>query len=214
VSSCPEVTFQEILKAHGVTESIDRVKEALAKGNKEFNIEQHTHLPAHDFYTEWNLVHLKHLGLELSTSRKLAEDLDFEWFQFAQLQVYPDVKQTLRKLREMKFKLGVIKGGYEDDIEKILPLAGLHEFFDVCVGVDTIGKKKPDKTVFEYALRQLKVEPSEAIFVGDDLEADYYGAEGAGLFPVLIKREGSTVPNVRTIRGLDGVFEVLRKISA
>lgn len=52
VSSCPEETFQEILKAHGVTESIDRVKEALAKGNKEFNIEQHTHLPAHDFYTE------------------------------------------------------------------------------------------------------------------------------------------------------------------
>jgi len=69
VDSHPEETLQEILAAHGIFESIDRVRQAMVKGNKEFDIEEHTHLSAHEFYTEWNLVELKHLGIDTSTLR-------------------------------------------------------------------------------------------------------------------------------------------------
>jgi putative hydrolase of the HAD superfamily len=214
VYSCPEETFHEILRAHGIVEPIDRVKQAMIKGNQEFDIEKHMHLPAHEFYTEWNLVELKHLGIiDQAKAEKLAQEIDSEWFEFAQLRLYPDVKPTLQRLKQMGLILGIITGGYEEDVKKILPKVGLQDVFDVCVGVNTIGKRKPSPEVFQYALKKLGLTPREAVFVGDDLKADYLGAEKAGLTAVLIRREGSATSDVRCIKRLDEIFEVLAEIN-
>jgi len=143
----------------------------------------------------------------------MAEEIDFEWFQFAKFQVYPEVKETLQRLRKLGLRLGVITQGYEEDLEKVLPKAGLEGFFEVCVGVNTTGKRKPHTEVFEHAVKQLGAKLGEAIFVGDDLEAEYSGAERAGMIPILIRREGSPVSNVRSIQSLDGIFQVLEELN-
>jgi len=210
----PEKTFQKILKAHGIVKSLKEIKQAMIKGNKEFDIDEHSHLSAHEFYTRWNMVELKNLGItEPSEARKLAEDIDFQWFEFAKIYVYPDVKETLQRLRQMRLKLGIITGGYEEDIEKILPKVSLERFFTVRVGVNTTGKRKPHPEAFKCALKRLSVKPQEAVFVGDNLEADYVGAEKAGLVPVLIKREGSPASSARCIRRLDEILQVLEEVS-
>jgi len=214
VYSCPEEAFQEILRAHGIVEPVDRVKQAMIKGNQEFDIEKHVHLPAHEFYTQWNLVELKHLGITDQTNAiKLAEDIDSEWFEYAQLHLYPDVKPTLQRLKQMGLILGIITGGYEEDVEKILPKVGLQGFFDICVGVNTIGKRKPSPEVFQYALRKLGLALDEAVFVGDDLRRDYLGAKQAGLSAVLIRREGSATSDIRCIKRLGQIFEILAQIN-
>lgn len=215
VYSCPEEAFQEILRTHGIVETIDRVKQAIIKGNQEFDIEKHVHLPAHEFYTRWNLVELKHLGIrDQANAMKLAEDIDSEWFEHAQLYLYPDVKPTLQRLKQMGLKLGIITGGYEEDVEKILPKVGLQDVFDVCVGVNTIGKRKPSPEVFQYTLKKLGVTPDEAVFVGDDLKRDYLGAKQAGLTAVLIRREGSATSDIRCIKRLDEIFEILAEFNS
>jgi len=209
-----EKTFQKILKVHGIVKPLREVKQAMIKAQKEYDIEKHSHLPVHEFYTRWNMIELKHLGItEPAEARKLAEDVDSQWFEFAKIYVYPDVKRTLQRLKKMGLKLGVITGGYEEDIESILPKARLEKFFDVCVGVNTTGKRKPHPEAFRYALRQLDVKPREALFVGDNLEADYIGATKAGLIPVLIKREGSPASNVRYKKRLDEIFKILGEVS-
>jgi len=210
VYSRPEETFQKILKAHSIVKPIDKVKQAVTKGNKEFDIEKHMHLPVHEFYTQLNMTVLKHLGItDQPEARKLAENIDSQWFDAAKIYVYPEVKKTLKRLKKMRIKLGIVTGGFEEDVEKILPQAGLNKFFDVCVGANTMGKRKPHLDSFKYALKCLNIEPSEAIFVGDDLAADYLGAQKAGLVPVLIMRKGSPATDVRCIKGLDEIFEVL-----
>jgi len=214
VYTCPEEAFQEILRAHGIHEPIDRVKQAMIKGNQEFDIEKHIHLSAHEFYTKWNLVELKHLGIiDPVKAEKLAEEIDSEWFEYAQFHPYPEVKPTLKRLKQMGLKLGIITGGCEEDVEKILPKVGLQDVFDVCVGVNTIGKRKPSPEIFQYALKKLRVTPEEAVFVGDDLKADYLGAEKAGLTPILIRREGSATLDIRCIKRLYEIFEVLAEIN-
>ena len=214
VYSCPEETFHEILRAHGIVEPIDRVKQAMIKGNQEFDIEKHMHLPAHEFYTEWNLVELKHLDIiDQAKAEKLAQEIDSEWFEFAQLRLYPDVKPTLQRLKDMGLKLGIITQGFEEDIEKILPKIGLQKTFDVCVGANTIGKRKPSPEVFQYALEKLQVTPREAVFVGDDLKVDYPGAEKAGLIPILIRRESSATSDIKCINRLEEIFDVLEQLS-
>jgi len=223
VYSHPEETFQRILKEHGIVKPIDEVRQAMAEGNKEFDIDKHTGLTAHEFYVQWNLVELKHLGIRGSRASRLAEEIETTWFQYGKFYLYRDVRKTMRKLKQMGFKLGIITGGYTEDIEQILPSVGMETFFDVCVGVNTTGKRKPHPKAFEHALRQLNIKPQEAVFVGDNFEADYLGAKNAGMIPVLIKRENTQVlsrlwanaapSDVRTIKRLDEIFKVLDEIS-
>jgi len=225
VYSHPERTFRKILAEHGIVKSIEEVRQALIRGNKEFDADSHIGLSAHEFYTQWNLVQLKHLGVEGSKARKLAEEIDTTWFKYAKLYLYPDVRRTLRKLKKIGLKMGIITGGYAADIEQILPRVGLEEVFDVCVGTDTAGKRKPHPKTFKYALEQLGVKPEEAVFVGDNFQADYLGAQKAGMMPVLIRRKEpeeqrlftdvcfQPSSDVRSISRLDEIFEVLKELS-
>ncbi len=223
VYACPEETFQRILADRGIVKSIEQIREAMMRGNKEFDIDKHTGLSAHEFYTQWNLLELKHLGFEDSNARELAEEIDIKWFNYGEFRLFPRVRNTIRKLKQIGLKLGIITGGYIEDIEQILPKVGLETFFDVFVGVDTTGKRKPHPTAFKYALHQLEIKPKEAIFVGDNYETDYLGAKKVGMIPVLIKREDSNLvsrfwsdsppPDARTIRRLDEIFDILEEIN-
>jgi FMN phosphatase YigB (HAD superfamily) len=82
VYSHPEVTFRRILAEHGIAKSLDAVTEALVRGNAEFDIEKHEELTAHEFYTRWNTVQLKHLGLKGPKARKLAGIIDSQWWKY------------------------------------------------------------------------------------------------------------------------------------
>lgn len=225
VYSNPEDAFQRILAAQGIAKSLEEVINAMINGNKEFDINGHEELSAHEFYAQWNVVQLKHLGLEGSEAREIAENINAQWWRFAEFYVYPEVKDTLQRLRQAGLKLGLVTGGFEEDIEMILPKTGLDKFFDVKVGVNTTGKRKPHPAAFRYALKQLGVKPHEAVFVGDNFEADYLGAQKVGMMPVLIKRKGPPLQRLYTdsclklpqgikiIEGLDEIFDILSQVS-
>jgi len=67
---------------------------------------------------------------------------------------------------------------------------------------------KPDAEVFHYALEKLETAPSEAIFVGDEMETDYKGAQKCGLTVILIDRDGKVQDeSVKTISSLKDLFE-------
>ncbi|WP_268794547.1 HAD family hydrolase [Paenibacillus sp. DMB20] len=40
---------------------------------------------------------------------------------------------------------------------------------------------EPDRQIFELMLKELKVRPEEALYIGDSLRDDYEGARGAGI---------------------------------
>ncbi|MEM3011484.1 MAG: HAD-IA family hydrolase, partial [Candidatus Bathyarchaeia archaeon] len=83
--------------------------------------------------------------------------------------MHPDVAETLLKLKKLELKLGLVSTGYEEDIHTIFEKINLQrELFDVIIGVNTIKKEKPHPEVFRYALAKLNVEPSQALFVGDN----------------------------------------------
>jgi 2-haloalkanoic acid dehalogenase type II len=223
VYSNPEDAFHRILTQNGMSKSVEEVREALIEGSKEFDIAKHEGLTANEFYKQWNLVELKHLGLKGCKASKLAETINAQWWKFAKFHVFPEVKGTLRKLRRAGLKLGIVTGGFEEDIEMIVPQTGLDKYFDVKVGVDTTGKRKPHPKAFKHALEQLGIKPCEAVFVGDNFENDYVGAEKVGIRPVLLERKDSSVQvlytgkciqlpsDTRIIKSLGEIFEVLKE---
>ena len=208
----PYKTFQKILGTHGITKTTKEIEEAFAKTEREFDIERHSRLSAHEFYMQLNIHILKHLGITNSNAlQALAENINIQRFKTSKVHLYRDAKPTLAKLKKMGLKLGLITDDYKIDLEKIMPQVGLQNFFDICVCGDTVGKRKPNPQVFEYALNQLNIRSSEAIFVGDHIDTDYIGAKEAGMTPILIRRESSKqeVAGFRSITSLKEVFKVL-----
>lgn len=76
-------------------------------------------------------------------------------------------------------------------------LAGLEQ----ASGVEAEVIGKPAAAFFETALARLGVEPSEALMVGDDVEADVLAAQRAGITGVLVKT-GKYLP--RAVRDASG----------
>lgn len=58
-----------------------------------------------------------------------------------------------------------------------------HELFDVVVLSSTVGMTKPSREIYEYTLRQLDVQPHEAVMI-DDLAQNVEGARATGMYGV------------------------------
>ena len=68
-----------------------------------------------------------------------------------------------------------------------LPGAGaLLKFIETCTGVQPLVIGKPGKAIFEEAMRRLDGKPENTAMVGDRLETDIKGAQGAGLYTILL----------------------------
>jgi HAD superfamily hydrolase (TIGR01549 family) len=96
---------------------------------------------------------------------------------------YPDAVPTLHALRERGFRLGIVTnrafGGarFRDDLRA----AGLDVGWDACVVSVEAGYLKPHPAIFELALAELEIEPSEALMVGNSLLEDIGGAQALGI---------------------------------
>jgi putative hydrolase of the HAD superfamily len=66
-------------------------------------------------------------------------------------------------------------------LQPILEQQGIAERVDAIVLSSEVGKRKPHPAIFERALSELDVDASEALFVGDRLEADVLGASRVGM---------------------------------
>ena len=140
---------------------------------------------------------------------KLADIVSDEWWEKADLELFPEVKDTLLMLRSQGLKLGIVTNGFRRDIKDILFMVGLTDQFDATVGVDDVGKPKPEKKIFLYALEKLSINPQEALFVGDNIELDYKGAEKSGLKPLLIDRNNKNFGDIKKIRNLKEVTQFI-----
>ena len=182
----PEV-YKGILEAHGIKRSLREISLAHEETEKNLDIQKLATL-FEEYWIRWNLQILKRLGIH-ENARTLAKTIAEQWWDYSDIKLYPEVMETLKQLRSMGLKIGLVTNGLESDYRQILQKTGLLDFFDVTVGIDTVGKMKPHKDIFLYALNKLKVAPSEILFVGDQLEYDYEGAKKAGLRPLLIDRD-------------------------
>ena len=199
--------FGRILAAHGIRKPSIEGDSAFAEVTDEFSLEDYS-LPYEEFWRIYNMKILERLGVQ-ENLEELADAITDEWWDNSDVELYPDVKETLKTLNEMGLKLGIVTNGFRADLEEILSRTSLTGRFDVTVGVDDVGKPKPNKEIFFYALEKLGVTPQETLFVGDNPKADYEGAENAGLKPLLIDRDNKVSGKIRKIRDLSELMRYL-----
>lgn len=97
---------------------------------------------------------------------------------------FPDVLPTLAELRRRGFAVGLITNGQTCTQEGKVHRLGLAPLLDVTLISEREGLRKPDRRLFELALRRAGVAASEAWHIGDHPVADVAGAHAAGLTAV------------------------------
>jgi putative hydrolase of the HAD superfamily len=102
------------------------------------------------------------------------------------LQPYPGVEDTIRTLQS-KYHLAVISDGQTPFAAPELNAVGLSSFFDPLIVSGYFGYRKPDKRLFSAALNDMKMTPSEVLFVGNDMYRDIFGAQNLGMKAVFFK---------------------------
>jgi putative hydrolase of the HAD superfamily len=69
---------------------------------------------------------------------------------------------------------------------------GLLDYFDPIVVSGDHGYRKPDRRLFQLALDGMKVAAQNALYVGNDMHRDIFGAREAGLQTVMFDSDQGT----------------------
>ena len=80
---------------------------------------------------------------------------------------YPDVKQTLHSLKSKGFRLALVTNKPFDFIQPLLEGLALTELFEVCLGGDSLAKKKPDPLPLLHVCESLNIRAGECVMIGD-----------------------------------------------
>ncbi|RPI90941.1 MAG: HAD family hydrolase [Chloroflexi bacterium] len=100
-----------------------------------------------------------------------------------------DTLPTLMKLEADGYRLGLISNAGDDqDVQQLVRRFDVAQYFDFVLTSAACSYRKPHPRIFELALSNWYCPPSEAVMVGDNLDADIRGAKNAGLYAVWISR--------------------------
>jgi putative hydrolase of the HAD superfamily len=115
---------------------------------------------------------------------------------------FPEVRVALSDYRDRGLRL-VVVSNWDVSLHDRLRELGLTPMLDGVLTSAEAGARKPSAAIFERALGLAGVGSAEAIHVGDSIDEDVAGAEGAGIDPVLVRRDGTAGPTgVRTVTSL------------
>lgn len=101
---------------------------------------------------------------------------------------------TLKKLENDGYRLGLISNAGDDrDVQQLTNMFGIKSYFDFILTSAACGYRKPHPRIFELALSNWYFHSTEAVMVGDNLDADIAGAKNAGLYTIWLKRHAESV---------------------
>ncbi|WIA10592.1 hypothetical protein OEZ85_010775 [Tetradesmus obliquus] len=144
------------------------------------------------YNTPWGQSPLRYVGdgrpfwrfiVQQSTgccSEALFEEV-YEYYEQPEAwELAPGAVQALSKLRAAGVRLAVVSN-FDTRLRPILAALNVDSLFDAVVVSAEVGVEKPNPVIFESALQQLRLRPSEVVHVGDDRRNDVWGARDAGV---------------------------------
>lgn len=128
-------------------------------------------------------------------SNKLLEEMVLCHMQnIADAMEFPkENRDTINILRD-KYRLALISNfDHAPTAYSILDRFGIKDFFERILISIEVGWRKPQAHIFLNALNLLKTKPDEAIFVGDNLEADVVGSKNVGMKVIWINKNNEQI---------------------
>jgi len=104
-------------------------------------------------------------------------------------QILPGTREALDRIRQ-QYATAVISNA-DGRIDAVLRRCGICECFACITDSGNVGHEKPHPQIFAAALREMKADPADSLYVGDVYSVDYVGATNAGMQAVLFDVAGA-----------------------
>ncbi|WP_339103320.1 HAD family hydrolase [Haloterrigena salinisoli] len=114
------------------------------------------------------------------------------------LEPLPGVESMLADLRG-EYRVGLLTNGPVRAQRDKLATLGWEDAFDAALVTGELEAGKPDPRAFEAIAAELNVDPRDAVYVGDEVEADVSGATEAGMDAVQVLLEDGPDPDPRAV---------------
>jgi HAD superfamily hydrolase (TIGR01509 family) len=184
--------LREVLSSRGLSLSLDALLEAHEESAAQFQAiwRRNEHVSTIDQIRL--IVHTASgNGIDLPRDSRVGKMLERAYIEplFAHPpRLNEDALATLEGMRDRVRRIGLISNTGRTSgvaLRELLQKLGILKFFDATVFSDEAGCRKPDRRIFDLAARELGAELGNAIHVGDNPEADVWGAKQAGMRAVL-----------------------------
>ena len=108
-----------------------------------------------------------------------------------QAELIPGAAALIDALKARGYALGLVADGPSGTFRNVLTQHHLYHYFDAFAISGEVGVEKPDARMFQSALQQLQIEPTDygrVLMVGNYLARDIKGANALGLISVWLDR--------------------------
>jgi putative hydrolase of the HAD superfamily len=104
-------------------------------------------------------------------------------------QILPGTREALERIRQ-RYEIAVISNA-DGRIDAVLRRCSICDCFASITDSGNVGYEKPHPAIFAAALREMKADPADSLYVGDVYSVDYVGARNAGMQAVLFDVAGA-----------------------
>ncbi|MEO8404996.1 MAG: YjjG family noncanonical pyrimidine nucleotidase [Chitinophagaceae bacterium] len=125
--------------------------------------------------------------------------------------LFPYTKEILQYLKDKGYYLHLITNGFEKTQHSKLRNSGLDIFFLEVITSEGSNSLKPNKEIFDYALKKSGAGLKESIMIGDTQEVDILGAKNAGMDQIFVNHLNVVVEEpatyvVNSLKELEEIF--------
>ncbi len=102
---------------------------------------------------------------------------------------FSDARRLLERMKQEGLRLAIASSSDKEDLQAFLLLLKVHDLVEESTTSDDAKESKPEPDIFQAALAKLKIQPYEAVVLGDtpwDIEA----AKKAGIATVAVRCGG------------------------
>jgi putative hydrolase of the HAD superfamily len=124
--------------------------------------------------------------------------------------LYSDALPALQGL-SIKYRLGLVSDAQWVFSEPEINFLGLEKFLETTVLSSRYFVRKPAPQIYSHALRGMKLQPSQALYVGNDPRRDVPGPQAIGMPVAIIHREGpppqTKVPIINNLQEIQNIID-------
>ena len=129
------------------------------------------------------------------------------------LSPYPEVKETLEKLKEKRYKLAILSNGTPTLLNELVKSNGLQNLFDDIFSIEEVKIYKPSSKVYYMPIKKYNIKNEEVAFLSSNTW-DVSGGGNYGFTSIWVNRNKNIFDNLdykpkNEISGLNQLIDIL-----
>jgi putative hydrolase of the HAD superfamily len=160
----------------------------------------------------WKRIYLSLLDYKIA-DEALSKEMSVDYLTILpdKKNLFPYTIEILEYLKNKDYTMHLITNGFESVQFKKIKNSNLADYFTEVITSEASNSLKPNKEIFEYALKASNAKLETSIMIGDNESADIQGAINAGMDSIFVNhlQIQPTVPATHTIthlKELENIF--------